>query len=207
LKRFSLLILAVMLLSVRAQAQQVPAWEVSAGYSSFTANLIHPRLHLNGGNASLNRNVNSWFGLRVDVGAYAARNDSSWISQVQMETAQGNNAGFKGSPTSGSPSLETFSGGPVISLRRYKWCTPFALVELGAAHGGAAYLGFPEHVTSFASTAGGGADLRMNELVGIRLEAVYINTVFNNPPASFSRGSTEGNLRLSAGLVFHFGSK
>ncbi len=55
----------------RAQAQEVPAWEVAGGYSYLRVNVKSPSYGLNGGFGSLTENVNGWFGGRIEVGAFS----------------------------------------------------------------------------------------------------------------------------------------
>jgi hypothetical protein len=74
--------------------------------------------------------------------------------------------------------------------------TPFGEVMVGAAHihtGGT----LPSSAnTSLATAVGGGLDFRIFGPIGLRGEGDYIRTKFFN--------STQNNLRLSAGIVFHF---
>ena len=85
--------------------------------------------------------------------------------------------------------------GPRLSIPVSKF-TPFIEVMVGAAHihtGGT--LPGPSN-TSFATAFGGGLDYRLFGPVALRAEGDYLRTKF------FS--STQNNLRLSAGVAFHF---
>ena len=177
MKQCGWLVLAVLFLCTSVQAQEIPAWEISGGDSSLTGNLIHPRFHLNGGYASVDGNLNNWFGVRLDFGAYE------------------------------SPSAETFTVGPVFSIRRFGRFTPFAHVGIGGIHAGQAYLGLSQSATTFAASGGGGADFKINNRVALRVEGDYLTTTFSMPPASDNPGSTQGNIQISTGVVFRLGKK
>jgi hypothetical protein len=88
LKRFLWLALTALFLCTTARAQETPAWEISAGYSSLTGNLIHPRFHLDGGYASLTGNVNNWFGVEFDVSGYYGTFNGQQLMQ-EIQGAQG----------------------------------------------------------------------------------------------------------------------
>jgi opacity protein-like surface antigen len=85
--------------------------------------------------------------------------------------------------------------GPRLSVPVGK-ITPFAELMVGAAHihtGGT--LPSPSN-TSFAYAVGGGLDYRLFGPIALRAEGDYLRTKFF--------GSTQNNLRLSAGVVFRF---
>lgn len=192
MKQFLWLIVTVLFLCVTARAQETPAWEVSAGYSSLTGNLIHPRFHLNGGYASLTGNLNDWFGVKFDFSAYYG-------------TVNGANLAGQAFP--GSPSAQTFTVGPVFSIRRNGRFTPFVHFGIGGIHASQAYLGLSQSATTFAVSGGGGADFKINNRAAIRIEGDYLSTTFSMPPATFSPGSTQGNIQISAGIVFRLGRR
>jgi opacity protein-like surface antigen len=181
------------------QAQEIPAWEISAGYSDLVGHLIHPRFHLNGVDASLEGNLNDWFGIKLDFSAYSG--PPSEINNM-----------------SGNPSAQTFTLGPVFSLRRYKRFTPFGQIGIGAAHGSQSgshgYIAPSESSTAFAASAGGGVDFRLNKWAGIRLQGNYLTTTFLAPSGSFwnsnvspRNGNTQGNLQILAGIVIRIGTR
>jgi peptidoglycan-associated lipoprotein len=82
---------------------------------------------------------------------------------------------------------------------------PFGQVLIGVAHTGGSLVHGPASSVSnagasFASNIGGGVDLRLTPRIAIRLaEADYLLTTFKN-----GDNDHQNNLRLSAGLVFHF---
>jgi opacity protein-like surface antigen len=177
MKRFGWLIPAVlMVLSCSTvQAQETPEWEISGGYSYLKANLRGSSFHLNGGAASLTENLNNWFGGRIEVNAY-----------------QGSVSGI-------NVSAQTFTYGPVFAYRRYDKITPFAHVQLGAIHASQGYLGISQSAFKFAMSSGGGADLKINQNLAIRLQADYIMTRF--------LALRQDNLQGSVALVLRLGKK
>jgi opacity protein-like surface antigen len=206
------LVLTVLILGTTARAQQTPAWELSGGYSSLTGNLIHPRFHLNGGFASVDGNLNSWFGVRFDFGAYYGPYNGSQVMQEIQDTKSidgmpPQTGPLAGTPIAGSPSTQLFTVGPVFSIRRFGRFTPFAHIGIGGIHAGQAYLGLSQSATTFAASGGGGADFKINNQVAIRVEGNYMTTTFSMPPATFSPGSTQGNIQISTGIVFRLGKR
>jgi hypothetical protein len=201
MKRFVWLAMTVLFLCTTARAQETPAWEFSAGYSSLTGNLIHPRFHLNGGYASAAGNLNSWFGIALDLGAYYGPNNG----QQLMQDFQGAQA----TPpyTAGSPAAQTFTIGPVFSIRRLGRFTAFARVGIGGMHASQGYLGMSQSAVTFAGSGGGGADFRISRRAAIRVEGDYMTTTFSMPPATFSPGSSQGNVQISAGIVLRLGER
>jgi len=203
------LIVAVLFLCPTARSQETPAWEISAGYSSLTGNLIHPRFHLNGGNASLAGNLNNWFGIKFDFSAYSGPFNGQQLAQdIQGAQSTPPTTGpLAGQPIAGSPTAQIFSVGPVFSLRRYRMVTPFANFGIGGIHASQGYIGLPQSTTARAVSVGGGFDVRINNRLAIRTEGHYLSTAISMPPATFSPGSPQGNIQLSAGIVFRIGKK
>ncbi len=115
------------------------------------------------------------------------------------------------SPKGYDLTLSAFTAGlryrPGMSLGRL---APFAQVLAGGAHaGGALVAGNTPAATGssvvFASNVGGGLDLRPHpdSHFSLRLvEADYLVTLFHN-----GQNDHQNILRLSAGVVFHFGSR
>src|SRR5574337_1690531 len=105
--------------SPAAPAQDTPKVEVFGGYSFMRANVVVNGLtfNLHGGSGSVAYNLNNWFGLVGDVGAY------------HQGSVTGN--GF-------SLTVVSYMFGPRISLRWHKPdhapITPFAQVLLGGGH-------------------------------------------------------------------------
>ncbi len=138
----------------RAQAQEVPAWEVAGGYSYLRVNVKSPSYGLNGGFGSLTENVNGWFGGRIEVGA------------------------FSGTESHTNVSAQTITYGPVFSTRRYQKITPFAELQLGVIHGSEGYLGISRDAFRFAMAPAVGVDLRINDRAAVRLQGDYLLTRF-----------------------------
>jgi peptidoglycan-associated lipoprotein len=85
---------------------------------------------------------------------------------------------------------------------------PFGQVLVGLAHaGGSLVQGSASTVSNagavFASSLGGGLDLRVSRRVSFRLaEADYLITTFDN-----GGNNHQNNLRAGAGIVLRFGSR
>src|SRR6266849_4510185 len=175
MKRVIWLIPAVLLLCRTAPAQETPAWELSGGFSYLAANLNGSRFHLNGGYGSVSESLNSWFGGRFEFGA------------------------FHGTVSGTNISAQTFTYGPVFSLRRYEKFTPYAHVQFGAIHASQGFLGISSSASKFAMASGGGVDFKINERAAIRVQADYLMTRFLN--------LRQDNLQFSGGLVIRLGKK
>jgi outer membrane protein with beta-barrel domain len=175
MKRVIWIIPAILVLSFTARAQETPAWDVSGGFSYLQADFSGANFHLFGATTSATENLNSWFGGRIEVNAY------------------------HGSEAGTTVSAQTITYGPVFSYRRLKTVTPFAHVQLGAVHASAGYLGISQSAIKFAMSGGGGADVQINKIVSVRVQADYLMTRF------LSLG--QNNLQGSVGMVFRFGHK
>jgi peptidoglycan-associated lipoprotein len=102
--------------------------------------------------------------------------------------------------------LSTFTAGARYRPRlRNSPLQPFAQVLVGLGHaGGSLVTGQNPSVgnadAAFAAIAGGGLDLRINRRLSLRLvDADYLATTFQN-----GVNDHQNNIRLSAGLAFHF---
>ena len=170
---------------VVACAQDVPKFDLFAGYSYVRANPSTSGIdsfNLHGGSASLSYNANHWLSGVADLGGYHANN-------------------ILGTGVDGT--LSTYLFGPRISYRRSSRVTPFGQVLFGVAHiGGSDGLGFSSSNNSFAMTVGGGVDLKVSGRFSLRpLQVDYLLTRFNE----FGLGAKDqNNLRVSTGVVFHF---
>ena len=156
MKRVMLLLPAVLIFCVTAQAQDVPRVEIAGGYSFLDANVNGSSFHLNGGFGSATENLNSWIGGRLEVNA------------------------FSGSAFGTSVSAQTFTYGPVFSYRRSERFTPYAHFQLGAIHASQGYLGISTSASKFAMVGGGGVDYNINPRVAIRVQADYLMSRFLN---------------------------
>jgi len=166
-------------------AQDVPKFDVFAGYSYLRANPDTTGLSsfsMNGGSASLAYNANHWLSGVADFGGYHANN-------------------ILGTGVDGT--LSTYLFGPKVSYRRDSRVTPFGQVLFGVAHiGGNNGLGFSSSNNSFAMTVGGGVDVKLSDRFSVRpVQVDYLLTRFNELGAGTQ---SQNNLRVSTGIVFHF---
>jgi opacity protein-like surface antigen len=183
MKRVIWLIPVILILSMTARAQDTPAWEISGGYSYLDANRNGSRFHLNGGNGTVTENLNSWFGGRVEFNGYQGKEAIVVSGQSTVHTV----------------SVQTITYGPVFSYRRFSRITPYAHVQLGAAHGSINYLGISASAYKFAIAPGAGLDFALNRKTAIRLNGEYLLTRF--------LGLTQENLSGSVGIVVRFGNR
>jgi hypothetical protein len=185
MKRLTWIVPMMLLVCAATQAQQMaakmsgstdtPSWEVYGGYSYLRADFGGANFGLSGGGGSLTENWNNWFGGRLEVDAY-----------------HGTEAGT-------TVSAQTYTYGPLFTLRRSSRIVPFATVEFGAIHGTQGYLGISASAWRFAMNGGGGVDFNLNHRTAIRVQADYLLTNF--------LALRQDNVQVSAGLVFRFGSK
>jgi outer membrane immunogenic protein len=179
------LLALVSLFGATAFAQDVPKFDVFAGYSYLRANPDTTGLgsfSMNGGSASLSYNRNSWLSGVADFGGYHANN-------------------ILGTHVDGT--LSTYLFGPRVSYRRDSRFTPFGQVLFGAAHiGGNNGFGFSSSNNSFAMTVGGGVDVKVSNRFSVRpVQVEYLLTRFNELGLG---AQSQNNLRVSTGVVFHF---
>ena len=91
--------------------------------------------------------------------------------------------------------MHNFLFGPQINLSKGK-LKPYVHGLVGVSHGTSP--GFTDTVLGFA--LGGGLDLKVSDRISVRLvQADYLGTRYGD--------FTQNNIRLSGGLVFHFGRK
>ncbi len=165
--------------------------DIFAGYSYVRANpsvtTTLPSFNMNGGEASMAYNANSWLSGVFDFAGYRTSR------LITMESVD-----FRGN-------MWTYLFGPRVSYRHLGRFTPFAQTLFGVAHATSdAYL--EGNQTDFAMTAGVGFDFRLSRRLSLRpVQADYLLThfkEFDQFQLPSSRG-TQDNLRLSA-VVFHF---
>lgn len=154
MKRLIWLLPVALLFCTRAQAQETPGWELSGGYSNLWVHFNGSSFRLNGGNLTLEQNVNSWFGGRFEFNAF-----------------HGPEAGM-------NVSAYSLTYGPVFSYRRWDRVVPFAHVQVGAIHGTQGYLGISQDAFKFDLAGGGGADFLINRRIAVRAQADYLLTRF-----------------------------
>jgi len=140
--------LGILLLTSSASAQQVGRVDVSTGYSFLRLGGSGGESQ-HGGTISIAGNVNNWFGIVGDFGAYHS------------------------APLGASLNTYTFLFGPRVSLRAGK-VTPFVQTLFGGAHMNASAYGISAGLTPFAMSAGGGVDLRLSQHIALRPQVDYI---------------------------------
>ena len=168
-----------------------PAVDLFVGYSfvRFSTNAgAKETFNWHGLTGALAGNVNRWFSLVADFGAYR----------------------IKDLPRPVSGSAYTYLFGPQFSHRGERW-TPFVHALFGAARlsdiqvstapSGSAFFNRSFSQNSFATALGMGLDGNFNKHIGVRVFQVeYLMTKFTD-----GGDNKQNNLRASAGLVLHFG--
>jgi outer membrane protein OmpA-like peptidoglycan-associated protein len=168
-----------------------PAVDLFVGYSYIrfrTDAGTKEAFNTHGLTGALAGNVNRWFSLVADFGAYR----------------------IKDLPPAVTGSAYTYLFGPQFSRRGERW-TPFIHALFGAARladiqastipTGSAFFNRSFSQNSFATALGGGLDANINKHVGIRIfQFEYLLTKFTD-----GGDNKQNNLRASAGLVLHFG--
>jgi len=183
------LILGLACLPGAASAQQAsastPQLELSGAYSYLRANAANSGggFNLNGGSGSLTYNVTDQFGLVADFGAYR----------------------FHGLPAGLDSTMYTYLFGPKLTFTRSSRFSPFAQVLFGGGRLNASSSGVQAGENGFAMAIGGGVDAPLDRHFAIRVvQAEYLITRF---PRANGSTATQNNVRISAGLVFRFGSR
>jgi hypothetical protein len=170
-------------------AQQAPAltpqFEVSGTYSYVRANAANSGggYNLNGGSASFTYNFSDRFAVVADGGIYR----------------------FGGLPSGIDSTMYTYLFGPRYNFRKVSRVTPFAEALLGGGRLNASSGGISAGENGFSMAIGGGLDWPLRHRFSIRLiEADYLLTRFDRVTGT---SATQNDVRISAGLVFRFGSK
>ncbi len=171
--------------AVRAQHAVVPQFEVSGGYSYVRANPSNSNggFNLNGGSASFAYNITDRYAVVGDFGAYR----------------------FSGLPSRVDSTMYTYVFGPRVSFRKSPRLSLFVQGLLGGGRLNASAGGVNAGENAFAMALGGGVDLHLHSHLSIRLvQADYLLTRFASVAGNTE---TQNDARISAGLVFRFGSK
>jgi outer membrane protein OmpA-like peptidoglycan-associated protein len=153
-----------------------------------TTSNVKETFNWHGLTGSLAGNINRWFSLVGDFGAYR----------------------IKDLPPSITGSAYTYLFGPQFSHRGQHW-TPFvhalfggatlADIQVSTTPSPSAFFNRSFSANSFATALGGGVDVNFNKHIGVRLfQAEYLMTRFTD-----GNGNKQNNLRAAAGLVLHFG--
>jgi hypothetical protein len=209
------------LFAIHVAAQDIPKAEVYGGYTYTRFNASSPvnAFSANGGQGSIQYNVTHFLGL---VGEFGGSHNGS-LTVDGSQTLHPDQTGF------------TYLFGPRVFFNKAGVISPFAEFFAGGVHNSRSFSisnsllpsplppirGVSETPgvtsTKFASTqnaaallVGGGIDIRLNHLIGLRpIELDYLPTNFSpfNVPGLGHVNSTkwQHNLRYSTGLVFRFG--
>ena len=182
----------------------VPRFELFAGYSYLravpTMAAGNRLVWMNGGSTSLAFNINRHLGLVGDFGVYT--NSAVQFTGAYTGTVNVNNSNV---------AALTYLFGPRLSFRNHDRITPFAQVLFGGMRANLVTLAnctsnctvLPVQ-NSFAMTAGGGLDIRLQRHFAIRIiQAEYLMTRFTSYTTGLA--GTQNDMRLSSGIVFRFG--
>jgi hypothetical protein len=196
--RFVLSLLSIVAFASQLVAQsQTPKYEIFAGYSysrlqDYSCCSIHRGgTNFNGWNASVDRNINRWFGVVADVSGHYSSNS---FAEGYFFTNSANSLAYR--------------FGPKFALRRR--ITPFAQALVGGVGFHREGIDYPgqsgqhaERTTyGLAITAGGGLDVRAKDSLAVRVvQAEYSFHGVGDTIGPSVVGSMHG-VRLSFGLVF-----
>jgi len=184
MRKFALVVGAVLVLCGSAFGQEVPRAEVFGGYSylNIDTNGLSSRQSANGWEASISGNFNNWFGVEGDVAGY-------------YKTIAG-----------GSVRDYSYAGGPRFNYRQLASVTIFGHALLGGDHLTGSFAGLSASQDSFASAFGGGVQWKVAPQWAVRASGDYVLThhnIFGSAGSSF----TQSNFRASVGIVYVFGGR
>jgi hypothetical protein len=112
---------------------------------------------------------------------------------------------FTGQPAGLSAQMYTYVFGPRYNFTKSQKFVPFAQALFGGGRLDASRASVQAGENGFAMALGGGLDIGLNHRFAVRaVQAEYLMTRF---PNSGGVGVTQNNFRISAGLVFRFGSR
>jgi hypothetical protein len=193
------------LLALTAWTQEFPAAELEFDYSYALHNPspYSSLAHLNGGGGSATLNINSYFGITIDLHGFGSTAVNFNIP-VNATFPKGVNGTVDGK-------ISTYLLGPQFKFRAHD-LQPFVRGLVGGAHTHLyrdAFTAFCQHScelstapgnNQFAAELGGGIDVPVNKWVTFRpLDVSYLITGFSNP---FTNNSHPHNFRYTAGVVF-----
>jgi len=200
---FALLLTLAAVSTRPAVAQVPPAQPMPASDKPYRAELAfgYTYLHSNappGGCGCFNLNGgNATFAWPIKSGMFALVGDVTVAYAGAVST------------TGDSLTLSTFTaGGRYLPRLKHSPLQPFGQVLAGLAHSSGTLVqgsnpGAGNAGAAFAANLGGGLDLRATRRFSVRLvEADYLLTTLDNGSNNY-----QNNLRISAGMVVHFGEK
>ncbi len=173
------------LLAVTAKTQELPKIDASVSYSYFRAmpsTQGSSGFNLNGGSASASYNFRDWLSGVADFGGYSVGS----VNGVNVDNH-----------------VLTYLFGPQITYRRYRRISPFGHVLVGGGRTGSGVFATTNSHTALATAFGVGVDWNVRDRFSIRpLQFDYLLT--HLPEDTNGNTQTQNNLRVSAGIVFHF---
>jgi hypothetical protein len=188
-QRWSILLGLALACCGNAGAQGVVPWlrtvDVSGTYSYIQGNsqgFVYG-FRVNGGTANLTFLLNKTFAIVGDFGIYR----------------------FGSLPPGVNSMMYTYMAGPRMSLHKFHGLSPFLQVLAGGGRLNASSGGVQAGENGLVMAAGGGLDAPLGEHFSLRLaQAEYMVTRFDHPNAT---SALQNDVRISAGLVFHFGNR
>jgi len=184
----AVLVVLLFLAPAAAPAQDTAKAEVFGGYSYLRADPSDMSLH--GWNAAATVNISEWFGI---TGDFSGHYGSPSVRGFEIPYLDVNS--------------HTFMVGPKVTWRA-ETVAPFAHFLIGASRVSTSAFGYGDSATALAAAIGGGLDVRLTPSLSLRAVQVdYLMTRHDAGPQIFFSGidDRQDNLRISAGLVFHFG--
>jgi hypothetical protein len=177
------------LLPLAATAQtEYPQAEIFGGYSYLRADPTDMNLH--GWNAAVTVNLSEWFGV---TGDFSGHYGSPSVRGFEVPYLDVNS--------------HTFMVGPKMTWRG-ETVAPFAHFLIGGSRVSTSAFGYGDSATALAAAIGGGLDVKLSPSLSLRAVQVdYLMTRHDTGPQIFFSGidDRQDNLRISAGVVFHFG--
>ncbi|MGH2400158.1 MAG: outer membrane beta-barrel protein [bacterium] len=180
--------LSLFLLGTAPLSAQTPRAELSGAYS-FMRDADRGEDFPAGWAASAIGNVNNWIGVATELGGSRRTCRNCQRGPFVSQRFRGTDLDVR---------VYTFMAGPRFAARALSAVTPFAQILVGGSHvaGGIEWDGALN--TGFTYQPGGGMDVAVTPVVGIRLQADYriIRT----------QGRHNKQTRVLGGLVWRFGA-
>lgn len=179
------LLVASAVFGLSTRAQELPKIDASVNYSYFRAipaTQGSSGFSLNGGSATVAYNFRDWLGAVADFGGYNVGSTNG----VNIDNH-----------------VLSYLFGPQISYRKYRRISPFGHVLVGGARAGSGVFATTNSHTALATAFGVGVDWNLKDRFSIRpLQFDYLLT--HLPEVTNGNTQTQNNIRVSAGIVFHF---
>ena len=186
-----MMLMTIVLFAAPGMAQDIPGWEVSAGYSFQKSNvrkyfrstpiiftLRNEAANLHGWDVSVTENMNRWFGGTLDIRGHYARPEVQGVKNNER--------------------MYTLMYGPRFSFRQAGASfTPFTHVLFGVAHMKVNVSPGPSASKySFAVAGGGGLDIKFSNNAAVRvIQADYLR--------ADTLGTNKNSFRVSAGVILY----